>query len=244
MAASHCALPCRVRRQVILACATHAIQASIRSACAGALLGGWAGEVALHRAAVHGLLLSLAQLGPPVTDVLLQSPSWHALLGAQCRCSHSEACDVLILQQAACHAAQSRHFAMDSTSCHCAYVGRVGTDASPCRPSTILPAAYHSTHDQQCATQAGRLTVPVSVHEVLRIVTSLCCMMVHVCCPTTRRCVWRAPAGGGGPGCAAAPGPGALACAGGSQPAGRRGGAAVCGPHAGRRHARAVGLGR
>ena len=68
----------------------HRLISSIHPICmcfarAGTLLGGWAGEVALHRAAVHGLLLGLAQLGPPVTDALLRSPSWHALLGAR-RC--------------------------------------------------------------------------------------------------------------------------------------------------------------
>lgn len=51
---------------------------------AGSLLGGWAGEVALHRAAVHGLLLGLAHAGPPTADALLRSPSWHGLLGAHC----------------------------------------------------------------------------------------------------------------------------------------------------------------
>lgn len=53
--------------------------------CAGAVLGGWPGEVALHRAVVHGLLLVLAQAGPPLTDRLLHTPAWHSLLGARCR---------------------------------------------------------------------------------------------------------------------------------------------------------------
>ena len=50
----------------------------------------------------------------------------------------------------------------------------------------VLPAACHSTHDQQSATQAGCLTVPVpvSMHGVLGIMASLCCMMVHDCCQT------------------------------------------------------------
>lgn len=44
----------------------------------------WAGEVALHRVAIGGLLVALATRRAALAAALLQSPSWQSLLGMCC----------------------------------------------------------------------------------------------------------------------------------------------------------------